>query len=299
MKKLSNPQILKYFLLFTSILCFSFVSRANDGPVALRKVLLNKKVTLQAISNGGYCGTCLHLKLVNNTQQDLEVLVDPGMIFTPEDSSFQPLIAWGDETIALAANATGELDLKTFCGKYDAHCPAKNIKYTYRKQADTGLLKTLAFTKNKDYRPYLVQTAVWVFTNNRNISTVYDCTNDAGSEQLVRFIARIKKLPLPKYYAQYQHFEVAGKSVIQKDSMKVIVPLSWSSDAEDYMQVTVYDQNGKVYKKIEADRIIDKYGNTVLVQFLPNKDPKGRYTLEARDKHNKIWDHKEVEIDYE
>ena len=287
-------------------LCFTVLLVNNASAeldkldkTTLKKAMAAKKVNISALSLGGYCGSCLKLQVTNNTQRNMAINVDPGLIFLPADSSMQNLVAWGDEQVEIAPGATKDVTLETFCGKSYAHCPRADVKYTFWKQGDSGMVSTLKFAKANGIAPTVVQSAVWMFTNGHSLNNVYNTYYRPESEKLVNYIAQLKHLPIPAFYTVYPLNNRPGESVIKKDSGKVVVPVKWGHEDYKQMYVTIYKANGDVYRRVDADRVIDKNGVTVLVEFKPKNDLNGIYKVQAKDNNNRIWYEKEVEIDFD
>ncbi|MBC7553722.1 MAG: hypothetical protein H7257_07060 [Taibaiella sp.] len=275
---------------------------ANQDTTMLKRGMANHRLKVSGLSLGGYLGKCLRLRVTNTTQKELKVTVDPGLIFTADDSvektAGQPLVTWGNETLVLKPSETRELEVNTFCGNLNAHCPRKNLAFSYAKQADTLLIKALVYGRENGLNSSLMQSGVWAFTNHMGYNTVYG-GSEMQANMLSTFIADLTHKVKPEYYKQYKQFNKSGEAVYNKDSVKIVVPLKWSHEAGGQMFVTVYKENGDIYKKIEADRSIDKTGYTVLVEFNPHKDLNGAYIVEARDKNNKVWQRKLVDVDFE
>ena len=281
-------------ILFTLLCCIS----AHDvyaGHMTLKKALSRKFVTLNAISNGGYCEKSIKLQLTNNTDKELTIDVDPGLIFVPADTAYQNLVLLGSESFALAPSKNTEVDLQTFCGKSYAACPAKNIKYRFWKQGDSNMVKVLGYARNHNVATYIVQRAVWMFTNGYAISTIYDDMHPKMSEDFVGYIAKLMRIPVPKFFMKFDLHQRPGRAVVDRDP-RIYVTLHWGHDGYRQMYLDIYKENGDFYRRIEADRIIDKNGYTVQVQMDPRQDPNGTYTIKLHDNANKTWDEKKVTL---
>ncbi len=286
-------QFVRSVALVCCALVFSFCASANH--MTLKRAMSSKFVAIRAVSTGGYCGKCLKLELANNTKTELELDVDPALIFRPDDSSYQNLVLLGNETIALAPNSCKEITLQTFCGKSYARGPSSGLNYKYWRQGDSGLIKTLTYAKQNTTNMYLVQRAVWTFTNGKCLNTVYSSDNPRMSENLVKYIASLKNSALPEYFVEQELNDQPGQMVLVPNKEKVYVTMHWGAD-DGYrrMRLSIFKADGELYKEIEADQIIDKIGVTVQVTFDPRRDPKGIYYVRLHDDANKIWDQKKI-----
>ena len=250
------------------------------------------------MSLGGYLGSKnIKLNLTNNTAKEITVDIDPALIFVPEDTLYQDLVLLGNETIVLAPSAQQDVSLQAFCGKSYARGPRSGLRYSFKKQGDTNMVKTLTYIKENNIDVHLAQCAVWTFTNGHCLSTVYSHDKIRMSEDLIKYIASIRKLRVPEYYMEYQLDNTAGRPVLAYGKEKVYVTMHWGiDDGYRHMHLTIYKENGEIYKTIGADQVIDKYGYTVTVRFDPKVDPKGLYSVTLHDDAGKVWDKKKVII---
>ena len=287
----------KGILLLTVICGFWLSGFANSGRVSLKKAMLAKTVTVNAVSLGGYLGSKnLKLTLTNNTDKELNVDIEPGLIFKPDDTAYQDLVVLGDEHLALAPAASQDVSLQAFCGKSYARGPLKGMNFTFRKQGDSNMVKTLTYIKANSIPPQLAQYAVWTFTNGHCLNTVYDYQHVRMSEELMKYIATIRKLRVPEFYTQYTLDNRSNQPVIAAGKEKVYVTMHWGHTGYKHMYLTVFRENGTKYKEIEADQVIDKDGFTVVVQFDPKMDPAGNYLVQLHDEYNNIWSQKVVNV---
>jgi len=287
----------KYTLLLVGLCSPWLNSVANTGRVSLKKAMLAKSITVNAVSLGGYLGTKnLKLTLTNNTDKELNVDIEPGLIFKPDDTAYQDLVVLGDEHIALAPAAHQDISLQAFCGKSYARGPLRGMNFTFRKQGDSNMVKTLAYIKANNVPPQLAQYAVWTFTNAHCLNTVYDYQQVKTSEGLIRYIATLRKLPVPEFYTQYKLDSTENRPVIAAGKEKVYVTMHWGNTGYKHMYLTVFKADGSRYKEVEADQVIDKDGYTVVVQFDPKVDPPGNYTVQLHDEYNVVWSQKVVNV---
>ena len=293
---MTYSNMVKGFLL--SVLFFaSFNAQAARGRVSLKKAMFSRLISVKATSLGGYLGNRnIKLALTNNTDKELTVDIDPALIFKPQDSTYQDLVLMGNETIALAPCERKDVSLQGFCGKSYAHAPIPDLKYEFKKQGDSNLIKTLIYAHNNNIGVGLIQDAVWTFTNNYRLNTIYDHANMRVSEDFVKYIAGLKKVSVPEFFMENKLEHSANQPVVKPNNEKIYVTMHWGNEGYQHMYLYVYKENGEVYKKIEADQVIDKYGYTVIVQFDPRVDPKGVYTVQLHDEYNKVFSQKRVVV---
>lgn len=294
-----NHQTIKKVLLIFLVLIFWINGMSYAAlHISLRKALESKMVNLKAISVGGYCGKCIKLSITNQSKTALDLAIEPALIFRPSDTSYQDLVLLGNESLAIAPGATHDITLQTFCGKSYAHSPVPGIDYTYWKQGEEAMVKTLTYVKDSSIDMWTCQHAVWMFTNHHSLSSVYSYSEPEKSARLVKYIAALKHLPIPDHYTKYHINEHPHERICDKKIEKQFVELRWGLEHK-HMYLTIYNENGSVYKRLDGGAIVDKYGVRMVVEFDPKKDPKGKYRVELRDDDNVICYNKEVTIGYD
>jgi len=288
----------RFMLLFCCCICWHCTSFALEKHISLLKGMGSKLITVKAVSTGGYCDKSLKLELTNNSRDSLKVDIQPGLIFRPEDSSFQDLVVLGNEHIELTPEKTADITLQTFCGKSYAHSPFPNLNYHFLKMGDSNLVRTLKYVSANNVPIRLAQNGVWYFTNHHSIASIYSYDYPRESEDFAKYIAGLMKVKLPEYFIQYKTENKPGQAIISRNQTKLYAQMHWSAgDGFRNMHLVVFNKNGSVYKNIEADQIIDKLGYTVKVEFDPRRDPQGTYIVKVFDDAQKVWDQKTVVIE--
>ncbi len=283
--------------LFLGSLLLSLSAFGNTGILSLKKAMLAKIVLVKAAATRGHQGTDIRLELINNTDKELKVSIDPGLIFEPEDTTRQDIVTLGDDALALAPRESKAIDVIGFCGKSYAHGPISGMSYHFKKQGDSNMIKTLIYARNNNISLRLTQHAVWTFTNHHPVNSIFDHENVRMSEDFVMYVAKLKKTKLPDYQVEYAYNLSGTQPVVAYGNEKVYLTMHWGNDGYRNMYLSVYRPDGTKYKEITADQVIDKYGYTVMVQFDPRVDPKGGYLVKLHDNSGKIWDQKTVVIE--
>ena len=291
-----HPGGLKALLLSFCIIFSAFTTLSVANTVSLKRAMKAKMINVDAISTGGASRKSIRLQMTNNTDKELIVNVDPGLIFSPQDTVYQDLVLLGSETLVLAPSERKNIDLQTFCGKFYGRGPIPNLKYDFHKQGDSNMVKMLVYAKNNNIPIPVIQRAVWTFTNGKCLNTVYDSYWSRQSEDLVGYIASMKKMTMPEFYTEYKIQDRAGELMCASGHSKVYATIHWDNGASRNVYVIVYKQNGEIYKTIEADRIIDSRGSTVQVEFDSNRDPDGTYAVRAHDENGRVLDQKVVMV---
>ncbi len=263
----------------------------------LKRAILKKMISVNASSKGGFCGKCLKINVSNNTNDTLNIDVDPGLIFKSEDSTYTNLILLGVESFTLMGGAIKDTEIQTFSSSMDLNCPKAAINYSYWRMADTNLVKVLKYAKDNDVDKYVAQRAVWVFTNAQCVSTVFSHLYPRVSEDFVKFIVANKKgTNMPVFYVEYRIDNIYGRPVLDLTASKIYANMHYGHDGYRHMYVKIYKEDKTLYKYVYPDQVIDKEGHILTVEFDSQGDPKGSYSVELHDDFEKIWDKKIVKV---
>ncbi len=285
------------FAALVSLLFFPEYSFSNTKPIPLQKAMKSKLVDIRSVSNGGYCNKGLSLTLTNNKSTPVTVRTESGLIFRPDDKRCQPLILLGGDVIVLNANEVRSVNLQTFCGNSGARAPYHGIRYTYAGRVDTNLVAVLQFAKQQKIEPNIIQRAVWMFTNHHSLSTVYSYLAPKQSARLVMYIAKKIKMDLPVFFVEQQLDTIGIGGIIKEGEEHYYVNMSWNnSNVYRNVYVSVYREDGSVYKEVEDGIVFDKKGGSVVVGFYAKRDKAGLYTVRVHDDANKTLQEKVVRV---
>lgn len=272
-------------------------THAKTRKMSLRKAIAAKLIDIKASALGGISCKALRISAKNNTDDPLELQIEPGLMFKPDDPNTQPLVTLGDEVLALSSCEQKSVDLVAFCGNSGASCPRQNGRYTFERQLDTSLSSILRYTHGNNLPLWLSQSIVWMYTNNHSLNSVYDSEHPKESEDLIKYIAAKRKMKVPTFYMGYG-IDLSGNSpVIRRGQERIYANMSWDdAKASRNVHVSVYKPDGTLYKRINSDIITDKNGSTVVVEFLAFRDPPGKYIIRVHDDANSTLQEKTIAL---
>jgi len=284
--------------IFLCLLLLTFQAIAgNSVHMSLLKAMRKKSVALAVTSVGGHLGKCLKMTLTNQTSDELVIDVDPGLVFQPLDSSYQKLVANGFDTIVIPANGKAEAKLRAYCGKLSAACPKPELPFKFQGVGDTDMIKCLRFLHENSNDSFLTQYAVWFYTDNYNLNSVFDYRDPVASEGAVDFICKQKKMKKPEYYMQSKMGIHYNEPLVYSKQTKAYVNLIYGHEGYRHMHVRIYKENGELYKEVHPNEVIDKTGHYLTVEMNTASDPKGTYDVQLRDESMHIWMQKRIVLD--
>lgn len=253
---------------------------AKSIDITLMDAMKENLVTVTSISSGeSYNANGLNLKIVNNGKKTLNITIDPALIFVPADTSYQDLVVAGDVKTIIAPAGMKSITLQTYCGKSYAHGPAKALVYHFNRQADSSMIKTLAFTKKRSIDAEITQKAVWVLTNHHSLNDIYDPSNDIASRELVQFMSRLLSLPVPDYFNYYVLNKTPEEPVVPKKALRIYALFKWEMKEADKLSLGVYDGKGNVTQKIFDDQSFKAGGYELNAKFESSNEPAGTYYI--------------------
>lgn len=263
----------------------------------LSEAIKEHRVNLCAEGLGGHSKKCLFVNIKNTSSLPIQITVDPALIFRPVDSNQQDLVTAGSEYLVLAPLESKSISLNAFCGKSYAHSPSRNTKFIFVKQGSDAFIETMRFISKYKLFNSIGQAAVWSFTNNKSLSAIYSPEQSDISNQLIRLIARLTNKPVPQYFTIHKNKENPGGSVYNPEISRLYVELSWQNPTNANLHVFVYRQDGSLYNEIVGGEHISPKGHFMRVEFDPETDPKGLYTVCIKDNYNFVYQSKLVLVE--
>jgi hypothetical protein len=253
---------------------------AKSIELTLTEAIQQNLVAVTSVSSGqSYNESGLSLKIENKGKKTLNITIDPALIFVPEDTSYQNLVVAGDIKTTIAPEGTKSITLQTYCGKSYAHGPAKDLIYHFNRQADSLMIKTLAFTKRRGINAEITQKAVWVLTNQHSLNDIYDPSNDIASKELVQFMSRLLGRAVPDYFNYYVLNKTPQEPVVPKKALRIYATFKWEMHEEDKLSLGVYDEKGNVTQKIFEEQPFKTGGYELNAKFESSNEPAGIYYI--------------------
>lgn len=285
------------FITCILLLCISGNTIAKNVEMSFQEALKKNLVTISGLSNGGYIGQCLSLQVHNNTSQPLNLLINPGLIFVPEDTMYQNLVAVGGEILALNPKKDTVISLQTFCGKSYARGPRSNLKYKFWKQGSVKMQAVLGYIREHKIFNYLGQHAVWMFTNRHHITSVSNGYGDENTKKFVAFIAKTVGVPMPEYHVEYKRYDTSlTQPVFSNEVKEYYTEINWNFTTVRNLHIGIFKENGTFYREVHNTENITEKGHSVIVKFYAKQYPDGKYLVRLYDDDNRVYLQKTVII---
>ncbi len=276
-------------------LCIAVAYAGTMSQATMIEALKKELVSINAAaSKESYHDKGLALTIENKTANPIKILIDPAMIFQPEDTTYQDLVLEGQEYLVLSANGKKTINLQSYCGKSYASAPYENIKYNFNKQGDSVMIKTLQQIRKMGINKDIGQKAIWVLTNDHSLSNIYDPTFDKESRSLITFMAKLLGKEKPGYFAFQPVYAIPGATAYKTKSLKIYADFKWQLPESLAMTLAVYNEQGQVIETAFENREMAKGYYELTASFESINVPAGNYYFRLKEGDNIIKETKVV-----
>lgn len=263
-----------------------FVADVYAAPptlLNLSKAIQQHIVTVEAVATGSsYNKQALKLTIENTGSLTYNLIMNPGVIFVGDSAGFQPLILAGEEKLFMTPLKKATITVQTFCADSRGLAPIKGLTYTYSKVAGDTLVKVIDFIhKNRMFND-LGQSAVWVFTNNHSLNSVYDGGNDFMSKKLLDYIVKVTNRPMPAYFVQSDINTTPGEEVYKPKTLKIFAKFEEELESPRKLTLGVFNEQGEMIQSVFENRNYGKAGHRFRVEFEAKGVPAGKYYIRLK-----------------
>ena len=281
MRQSTNHIIIRIALLIFSILTVQNLY-ASVRTMKITEAIAKKIIAFDGVNTlGNYTGPALKLiaKTTKKEKDSIILLIDVGIIMKPDDTSYQPMVVAGGDTMIVAPNKTAELVVNIFCGNSPRHCPRKNLHYSFLKLGSTQLIDVLSFINENKLYNYLGQHAVWVITNDSYIGNVYESGNETISKKLIKLLCSVTGKPEPKYFSITANNETPGSPAYSTKTLSIVTEFETKLKGSAILSVGVFDDKNNYIEQLIDRKLYLTGKNTIKVTFNPLPYGPGKYTI--------------------
>jgi hypothetical protein len=222
--------------------------------------------------------------VTNKSGSVLQITMDPGLVFTANDSTLQNLVLAGAEMLAVQPFKEGRVDVQTFCAEARDRAPVGGMAYSRPVMGSTQLVAVAQYIKNNRLFDDLGQSAIWVVTNKHSLAGVYDAGRDAQSRKLVAFMASLLGQPEPDYFTKYEVNNTAGEPVFTGKPLKIYAQFETILEQPKKLSLGIYDATGKLIQGVFENRMFaGGKGHRNRVEFEAAAVPAGAYFIRLKE----------------
>lgn len=167
MRKLSYALIAAVLLAAAGLVLGGRAAQAQGGTVTLQDAVTRKLVNAQFKGTGDlFFREALSYTIQNPGSGDIIIVIPGGFIFTPTETSTQPLMVGQGVTLTIKAKQTASGKLWVFCGQLSKHAPDADSVYHAGAMAEGNLLNVARVIEKHGWKGELgAQFAVWRLTD--------------------------------------------------------------------------------------------------------------------------------------
>ena len=161
-----HPQVMKHLTLSIAILlCYG-----STKAVTLVDAIKQKLVTAEVIGNdatnkdhyvSAHSGQCMHLILKNISTKTVDILVETGQEFLPDDDGMQPMIVTKHQNFQLLAKAGKDGLTYAMCFNAGKSSPGTKSGYKVGPMATGALLLAAQYVEKNNLQDWQGQGLVW------------------------------------------------------------------------------------------------------------------------------------------
>lgn len=260
------------------------IASAAPTRINLSQALQQHMVTVTAAATGNsYMQQGLKLIIKNTGSLNFILVINQGLTFKATDDKVQPLILAGEEIVPVQPLKEASITVQTFCANSNAMAPTNGQTYQYSGVAEENLIKLLAFLKQNRMFNELGQQAVWVFTNDHNLNSVYDGSNEFASKKLQDFLVTLTGKSRPEYYTKTGVNTVAGQTVHNPKTLKIYATFEEKLEAAKKLTLGVYNEQGTMIQPVFENRNFGPAGHRFKVEFEAKNAPAGKYYIRLKE----------------
>lgn len=232
------------FILFNS---FTGSCPPETGKyLSISKYISNNSLSVEIKGLGGFQENCLEFDLKNNTADTLFILIEPGRRIVSKDTGLQDILIVKEVKMQLLSYQNKKINGYGFCCRATKSSPHKDSFFDIGYMAPPGWVKLAEVINKNNFPAGAVQHAVWVFSDNHEISSIYS----EKMEDVVllrKTVASIKGIEVPWYYIKYAK---DTSRLFSNRPEKVCGNIEYSLNKNAMVTINVRNKYGKVMATI-------------------------------------------------
>ena len=265
------------YLLAGTVLACAVVEGDAATTTPLIELLEQGRIELAPRALGGHSGECLQVDVKNRTATALRTSIPPGWVFVSQVEGVQDLIVVREEMIALAPNGRSTVTCRAFCCEATNSGPGADEPYLKGHPAPEKLATLARFVDSLDYDDGIVQSAVWVLSDEHDIASLgaIDGTKD---DTLRNRLSALSGQPAQRYTVRYAEAEGMACSGRPRLISRIVAV---ERGVPDRLTIVVRSDAGRLMQVIQ-DRVPIAAGRVEFPVDLNVLDwPRGRYAVQV------------------
>ena len=270
---------MKRFLLTVFIaLAGLTLSGQSTGFISIQQLIQQQQIKVELKGLGGYTGECVEITIENLTPVDQQVLLEAGRRLDNTNPKQQDILVVREKQLIVNAGKSFTFNAYGFCCQASNGSPSTNVKFDIGTMASGNLL-WIAQYFNKypyQYNESLMQTAVWIFSDNRNVASIL-AQRDSNAAKLRRDMATQLGIEYPWYDIYY---ETDTAMVATHRHYNLQGPVTYRLPNRGWMEMVVRDPHKRMIHKFTERSFVEGGTYTYQVDLNVKGWIKGKYEIE-------------------
>ena len=267
---------MRYLITGTVLACGALGSDAATNT-PLIELLEQGRIELSPRGLGGHSGECLQVGVKNRTATSIRTSIPAGWVFVSQEEGVQDLIVVREEAIALVPNGRTTVTCRAFCCEASHSGPGADELYRKGHPAEEKLATLARFVDSLGYDDAIVQSAIWVLTDEHDIASLGALDNTAD-DTLRNRLSALSGQAAPRYTVRYAADERMACSGRPESISRVV---SVVRSVPDRLTIVVRSDAGRLIQVIQDRQPMEAGHTQVPVELNVLDWPKGRYAIHA------------------
>lgn len=198
-------------------------------------------------ASSSHHGPCMAMDLSNASNENLNLSLEYGYKLVPDDSSLQTMIVTQTLIVKLTPKQKKNYRIYAMCTEAHDGAPSGDAKFVLRNRATGNLLGLTELLNRKKYQTDAAQNAVWCFTNDYALSSIYS-DDTVMMYDLRRFVAKAKGILNSQIYeaASAESYSAPQRSITTRTVYSG--SLSYSFSRTSKILVALFDEDNHMKK---------------------------------------------------
>ena len=249
------------FVLLSALL--SFPSLASD-PVSLKDAFDKKFISITISGtefdlgtplSKRYYGECISMKVVNLTNNILNLKIENGRKLICDYDSIQNMIITKQLSFALNGKETATYKTFAMCIEKENDAPDSRSTFQLGEMANGYLLQLTQLLEKNNYQDHAGQSAVWAITDHVDTIAIYSSDNSEKSI-LRKFIGKFQVATAEKKIVPV--YDPSRTTYIEKNEYNISGKIDWTMKSGGFASLIVYDEQGNLVSTIFDKRKFDE-----------------------------------------
>lgn len=246
---------------------------------AIEKKLIKTDVTCKG-------GLCVDYKIKNHTDDSLKIIIPAGWRMNSVKEEYQDILVVHEQILALGKQQQKSFEIKGYCCEADHSGPTEGQKYTAGGLADKNLVLVATYLNASKFDNNTEQYSVWAVSNNKPTANIVS-ENDSLTQELRRFVAKVKGEPIPWFTLQKRVKISLGGDIIEAP-LQLKASVNYNVDKTCYAYFFVLDEKGNKVAGITGQWLLP--GNhDYLVNVNVRGLQKGKYKIVLESENQQFF----------